>query len=293
MTTLTSLKRKRSSRTDDSNQVSQLHVKNPYCESLPDFAGLARQYPLILGEYVQINPVSLKGYIDFTVNDATRALTKALLLKDFDVDVDIPKDHLCPPLPNRINYVCWISDLLDGISNQASAVTVLDVGVGPVCIYPILGTKLFDWQFVGSDVDAASVEMCQRNLDANAALKEHIRVVHVANSDKLQERIVREVLTKMPSGSTDPCANAAVVSLLSIRNSLSDEFNKGMPLRGPVSSALHSMGGTCTQTLLECETASDSHIDTNASTKGRIFDVIMTNPPFYDTEEQVRYFVIY
>lgn len=32
---------------------------------------------------------------------AFRALTKCLFKKDFNLDVDLPKDTLCPPIPNR------------------------------------------------------------------------------------------------------------------------------------------------------------------------------------------------
>lgn len=35
-----------------------------------------------------------------------------LLLHDFKLKFDMPIDHLCPPVPMRLNYVHWVADLL-------------------------------------------------------------------------------------------------------------------------------------------------------------------------------------
>jgi len=63
-----------------------------------------------------------------------------------------------------------------------------------------------------------------------------------------------------------------------------------------VSSALFAMGGGHTQTLLQCEKNFDtnSNLDENALAQtsehnnDRLLTVVMCNPPFYDTDEQVR-----
>ncbi len=302
------LKRKHSDRPKDSASETRLHAKNPYRNNSPDFASLAEEFPRLLGDYVKINPVSKKGSIDFSNNNALRGLSKALLLKDFHVNVDIPENHLCPPLPNRINYLCWISDLLENSSSEATDTvpTILDIGVGPVCIFPILGYKLFGWKFVGSDVDGASIDMCQRNINANAELKEHIRAVLVSDSNCLQEIIHREYLPQLTLQTIGSTRNALAgdqtppisADLRSIRTSCAKDGNltTSSVLRGPVSSTLFAMGGRHTQTLLQCEKNIDtaSNLDqialtqTGAQNNDRLLTVVMCNPPFYDTNEQVH-----
>ena len=302
------LKRKLSDRSKDSGSDNRLHVKNPYHNNSPDFAALALEFPHLLGDYVQINPVSKKGSIDFADNNALRGLSKALLLKDFHVNVDIPEDHLCPPLPNRINYLCWISDLLENSSAEmtSTAPTVLDIGVGPVCIFPILGNKLFGWKFVGSDVDSASINMCQRNIDANAELKAHIRAVLVPDSNCLQEIIDKEYLPRLMLQNvgannialSDEQTIPVSADLRCIRtgNTKDNNLTSNAVLRGPVSSALFAMGGYHAQTLLQCEknigTNSIENENALAQTgehnNDRLLTVVMCNPPFYDTDEQVR-----
>ena len=52
------------------------------------------------------------SYLDWTDPEANVALTKVLLKKDFNLDWDMPISNLCPPVPNRANYIHWIEDLL-------------------------------------------------------------------------------------------------------------------------------------------------------------------------------------
>ncbi|THC92957.1 hypothetical protein EYZ11_007575 [Aspergillus tanneri] len=72
-----------------------------------DFATLARHSP-DFAKYLKSN-----GQLDFSDPNAVRQLTKSLLRRDFDLTVDIPENRLCPPVPNRLNYILWIQDLLD------------------------------------------------------------------------------------------------------------------------------------------------------------------------------------
>ncbi|KAJ2958773.1 hypothetical protein NQZ79_g5684 [Umbelopsis isabellina] len=69
------------------------------------------------------------AYIDFKNSDASRALTKCLFKKDFGLDVDIPENTLCPPIPNRLNYVLWIEDLLSECQLDGGAVLGIDISI--------------------------------------------------------------------------------------------------------------------------------------------------------------------
>ena len=48
--------------------------------------------------------------------DLSSELSAALLKRDFNLNVNLPPDRLCPPIPNRLDYILWIQDLLDASS---------------------------------------------------------------------------------------------------------------------------------------------------------------------------------
>ncbi len=51
--------------------------------------------------------------IDFSNPLALRELTLAVLAKDFGLDVILPADKLIPAVPQRLNYIHWVEDLLE------------------------------------------------------------------------------------------------------------------------------------------------------------------------------------
>jgi 23S rRNA (adenine1618-N6)-methyltransferase len=53
------------------------------------------------------------GRLDFQDPETCRVLSKAILQTDFDLQIEVPDDRLCPPIPNRWNYVAWIHALID------------------------------------------------------------------------------------------------------------------------------------------------------------------------------------
>jgi len=90
---------------------------------------------------------------------------------------------LCPPIPNRLNYILWLKGLLresstldDGRYFQESPVPLvrrgLDIGTGCSCIYPLLLSRnIFtegkQWQFLATDIDPFLIECAKENVNAN------------------------------------------------------------------------------------------------------------------------------
>ncbi|KAI9037421.1 DUF890 domain protein [Aspergillus affinis] len=86
-------------------------ARNIYKDDV-DFTTLALQSP-DFAKFVKLN-----GQLDFSDPEAVRQLTKSLLKRDFNLKVDIPENRLCPPVPNRLNYILWIQDLLDTTGDE-------------------------------------------------------------------------------------------------------------------------------------------------------------------------------
>ncbi|EKM54576.1 uncharacterized protein PHACADRAFT_258519 [Phanerochaete carnosa HHB-10118-sp] len=117
-----------------------MHPQNPYRTPL-DFIALAEAYP-------NLKPFLKKGstgvVINFQDEAAQRCLTKALLLCDFGLSLDLPPDRLCPPVPNRLNYILWIQDIMGACARREpthGVVRCVDIGTGASAIYPLLGCK--------------------------------------------------------------------------------------------------------------------------------------------------------
>ena len=78
---------------------------NSYKSSPLDFTALASHVPEV-GTYAK------GSRYDWGSPDALRAITKALLARDFGLtQVTLPADRLCPPVPQRLAYLCWVASL--------------------------------------------------------------------------------------------------------------------------------------------------------------------------------------
>jgi 23S rRNA (adenine1618-N6)-methyltransferase len=108
--------------------------------------------------------------IDFTNSESVKLLNKALLIKYYNIQYwDLPQDYLCPPIPGRSDYIHYVADLINKI-DKSSKVNCLDIGVGANCIYPIIGKSLYDWNFVGTEVDEVALQNAQNIVDRNDTL---------------------------------------------------------------------------------------------------------------------------
>lgn len=112
--------------------------------------------------------------IEFSDPDAVLALNRALLLAHHGIkNWNIPVGNLCPPIPGRADYLYHIADLIGykRSAHNGADITGLDIGTGASGIYPLLGTSIFGWNFISSDISAHSIQNVQKILTSNPQVK--------------------------------------------------------------------------------------------------------------------------
>ena len=156
----------------------QIQKDNPYYANPPDFKRLAENYPY-LQQYLQqkedgsviyqFNKKNATKYV-FRYQIDNRDLTKALFKQDFHIEWDIPENHLCPGLTGHINYLNEIHDILKvdpTYSSKKEMIKGVDIGTGASCVYPLLGTVLYKWKFIATDIDSESIQHAQHLVERN------------------------------------------------------------------------------------------------------------------------------
>ncbi|KAG0254705.1 hypothetical protein DFQ27_006709 [Actinomortierella ambigua] len=119
---------------------------------------------------LDISKYAGRGGIDFKNPKALRELTYCLLRKDFGVEVEFPLDSLCPTIPNRVNYVCWIEDLV-GLEREN-----------------VIGIDMYDQKqpahlIFSFKIDDRSVEYALKNVARNH-WQDRISIVKNLDADK-------------------------------------------------------------------------------------------------------------
>ena len=275
---LSSKKRKVDSGLDVSlkGKRARNHTRNPYQEPL-DLHELSKARGGALSRFVTR---SAGGELKFAWKsaEAMRMLTEVLLERDFGVEVKCHPGRLCPPLPNRLNYLYWLDDLLEHWSLEEQRVHVLDVGVGSNAIYPILGNKQFGWRFTGSDIDGESLEWARNHVISKES-EEDISLIKTDECTAAQEIF--------SSGDSDSSAEL----FLSLQKYILGESSLEI-CRGPIRKALSRMGTEFAAAV----TAQEAHWSGNrgsllaasTSTSAPALAAVMTNPPFYNLSEPIK-----
>ena len=66
----------------------------------------------------------------------------------------------------------------------------LDIGVGANCIYPILGNTIYEWSFVGTDIDEKAIENCSVIIENNPKLIDFISLQLQTDSRYIFKNII-------------------------------------------------------------------------------------------------------
>ncbi|MBA4300741.1 23S rRNA m(6)A-1618 methyltransferase [Algoriphagus alkaliphilus] len=133
--------------------------------------------------------------LDFANPKAVKSLNQALLKCFYQIEFwDIPDGFLCPPIPGRADYIHYLADVLgeskDGKIPKGSKIKVLDIGTGANLIYPILGNSIYDWSFVGSELNPVAIDSAQKILAHNQKLHEKIELRFQPDSSKIFSNII-------------------------------------------------------------------------------------------------------
>lgn len=153
-------------------EKTNLHPRNPHRFGY-DFKELIES-SLELAAFVFTNEYGTET-IDFSNPEAVKALNNSLLVSEYNIlNWDIPKNYLCAPIPGRADYIHYIADLLassnNGIVPEGETVQGLDIGIGSNCIYPIIGNSVYNWSFVGTDIDESAIQNCKKIIENNPKL---------------------------------------------------------------------------------------------------------------------------
>lgn len=163
-----------------------MHPRNLFLFSPPSFADLSNYDK---GFRRHCKPPHY--FLDWSNADALRAFGRATLSYYFGIsNWSCPKERLCPTIPNRLNYILTCQDLLasfalGGPSSDIAGVPqplALDVGTGSSSIYSLLGSKIANFRYFGTEIDELSIKSAFANVQ-NADLCHKIDLIFTAKTD--------------------------------------------------------------------------------------------------------------
>jgi 23S rRNA (adenine1618-N6)-methyltransferase len=148
-----------------------------------------------LNAYIQPNKQGQPS-INFSDPKAIKVLNRAILQHYYGIGYwNFPDGYLCPPIPGRAEYIHRVADLLAQENNgnvpTGKRVQCLDVGTGASCIYPVIGTIEYQWQFIASDISKEAIQSAQQIIEKNAQLRDCIALRHQSSSNSIFEGILQ------------------------------------------------------------------------------------------------------
>lgn len=169
-----------------------MHPRNRHNQRY-DFTLLQTANPA-LTSFVRLSPAG-EPTIDFADPQAVKALNQSLLAHFYGVQHwNIPDGFLCPPVPGRVDYLHHLADLLaaTGDGTIPAQATILDIGVGANCIYPLVGQAEYGWRFTGSETHDAALKNANAILAANPGLSARIRLRRQNQPGAIFQRIIHK-----------------------------------------------------------------------------------------------------
>lgn len=129
-----------------------------------------------------------KVKLNFKDQDSVRVLTKCCLIKDFNLNVELPPDKLLPTIPLRLNYILWMEDLLNHCGIKEN-ITGIDIGTGASCIYCLLAVRMnVNWKMFALEIDKDNLKYAEENIVRNH-LEEAIKLIDQEESNAIFEKL--------------------------------------------------------------------------------------------------------
>ncbi|CAL1171240.1 unnamed protein product [Cladocopium goreaui] len=192
-----------------------MHPRNKHREYL-DYRDLAKKQKG-LRRFVYENQWG-GASIDYSDPEALEELTRSLLAEFYQIQHwNLPAGYLCPPVPQRVDYLHIMADLLRDTLKPAEGtegpedpegpegkqetqipqgLCGLDIGTGASCIYSLLGAREYAWRFIASDIDAVALQHAAQ-LVAENGLEKQITL----RRQEDPKRVLRGVMPKKVSQS--------------------------------------------------------------------------------------------
>ncbi|CAF3854538.1 unnamed protein product [Rotaria sp. Silwood2] len=153
-----------------------MHIRNRYRTNPPDFKQLAEKHPILKSFLIEKTNGGVT--LDFRDANAVRALTIATAQEDFNLNLDLSLDRLIPRIPQKLNYLHWIEDLIEC---KIDAIGI-DIGCGCSCIHALLAVRLNpQWKMFVSEIDPFNYRMAMKNVEQNV-LQDQIHVIQMNSS---------------------------------------------------------------------------------------------------------------
>ncbi|MDT0557629.1 23S rRNA (adenine(1618)-N(6))-methyltransferase RlmF [Ichthyenterobacterium sp. W332] len=163
-----------------------LHPKNKHKFGY-DFDELCKSYTK-LTPFVFTNNFGNRS-IDFSDPKAVKQFNTALLVKHYGITYwQFSDANLCPPIPGRADYIHHLNDLLVR-SNLENTSTILDIGTGATCIYPLLGHAIYNWKFIATDISLEALSNSKLIIAKNG-FEEAIQLRHQQNPSHILKSIL-------------------------------------------------------------------------------------------------------
>lgn len=146
-----------------------MHTNNKH-RSGYDFEQLSDSFPQ-LADQIIVKENQEKS-IDFSNPKSLKLLNAALLKMHYGVNYVLDLDNsLIAPVPGRVDYLHYLKELTNKKDSH-----VLDIGTGASLIYPLLGASEYGWSFKAVDIEKASIDNAQKQMEVNPHLKNLIEI---------------------------------------------------------------------------------------------------------------------
>jgi 23S rRNA (adenine1618-N6)-methyltransferase len=174
-------------------EKDSLHPRNSHRKGY-DFKLLIKGTPE-LQRFVKMNDYDTES-INFSDPAAVMVLNKALLKQYYGVnDWAIPEGYLCPPIPGRADYLHYAADLLAEVNGgtipRGKKINVLDIGMGANCVYPLIGSSVYGWRFIGTDIDPLAIRSAKDILEHNRGFQDKIMLRLQTNKANIFKGVIK------------------------------------------------------------------------------------------------------